>query len=79
MLFRRVRRTTAATGVALTVTHALNCVPDFWNIHPVSDRSRGRTRVVINTALTNTVTIVNSNASNATVDVFVMTFKGELY
>jgi len=79
MLRRRIRRTTASTGVTLTVTHGLRCVPEFWNLEPVSDRSLGHTYVQVNTVLTNTITIVNSAQTTCTMDVFVMTFKGALY
>ena len=79
MLYRVVRRTTASTGVTLTVTHGMRCTPNFWNIHPVSDRSLGRTRVVPGTALTNLINIVNSAQTTCTVDVFVFAFRGELY
>lgn len=79
MLFRRVRRTTASTGVGLTVTHALRCVPDYWSIAQLSDRGLGRCYVVPNTVLTNTITIRCSIQTTVTVDVFVMAFKGELY
>ena len=79
MLFRRIRRTTASTGVTLTVTHALNVVPDVWFPQDVSGRGRGRTVAMAATLLTNTVAIVNSTQTTVTVDVFVMAFKGELY
>ena len=79
MLVRRIRRTTASTGVTLTVTHGLRDTPDAWWIAPCSDRALGRTRVVPGSPLTNTINIVNSIATTATVDVFVMSLKGELY
>lgn len=79
MLFRRIRRTTASTGVGLTVTHALNVVPDFWSVTGCSDRSLGRTYVLPANILTNTILIRNSMQTTCTIDVFVMAFKGELY
>lgn len=79
MLFRRVQRTTGSTGVALTVTHALRIPPEAWWVEPCSDRSLGRTIVVPNTALTNTINIRNSIQTTCTVDVFVMSLRGELY
>ena len=79
MLFRRIRRTTASTGVTLTVTHALNVVPDLWFPGDVTGRGIGRTTIMAATVLTNTLAIVNSAQTTVTVDVFVMAFKGELY
>jgi len=80
MLRTRVQRATDAnTGVTLTVTHGLGAVPDHWNIEPINDRSFGRTYVVPATNLTNTIDIVNSLVSNATVDVFVWSYQGRLY
>jgi hypothetical protein len=79
MLRTRVQRTTASTGVQLTVTHGLGAVPDLWSIEPVSDRGVGRTYVAPGTALTNTIAIRNSISTTVTVDVFVINYQGRLY
>jgi len=79
MIWRRIQRRTLSTGVTLTVTHGLRMAPELWWIEPVSDRALGRTRVVPGTALTNTINIVNSIQTTATVDLFVMLLKGTLY
>jgi hypothetical protein len=79
MLWRRIRRTTASTGVNLTVTHSLRIPPDVWWIEPVSDRGVGRTYVRPGTALTNTINIACSISTTVTVDVFVVSLRNELY
>jgi hypothetical protein len=79
MLRTRVRRTTASTGVTLTVTHGLGAVPDIWTLEPVSARSLNRTRVVPATVLTNLINIVNSIQTTCTMDVFVWNYQGRLY
>lgn len=79
MLWRRIRRTTASTGVNLTVTHGLGIPPDTWWIESVSDRSLGRTYVRPGTALTNTINIACSIQTTCTVDVFVMSLRNELF
>ena len=79
MLRTVVQRATGSTGVTLAVTHGLGAVPDIWAIEPVSDVSQGRTYVVPATVLTNTINIVNSIVSTATVDVFVINYQGRLY
>jgi hypothetical protein len=79
MLRTRVRRTTASTGVTLTVTHGLGAVPDLWSIEPLSDRGVGRTYVVPATVLTNLINIVNSISTTVTVDVFCINWQGRLY
>jgi hypothetical protein len=79
MLWRRVRRTTASTGVALTVTHALGVIPEVWMLEPCSDRGLGRSLVVPGTLTATTLIVRNSIGITVTLDVFVFTFKGELY
>lgn len=79
MLRTRVRRTTASTGVTLTVTHGLGAVPDIWWIEPVSDRSQGRAYVVAATVLTNLINVVCSIQTTCTLDVFVQNYQGRLY
>lgn len=79
MLRTRVRRTTASTGVALTVTHGLGAVPDMWITEPLSARAAGRQYVVPATVLTNTINIVCSIQTTCTIDVFCINWQGRLY
>ena len=79
MLRRRLRRTTASTGVALTVTHGLGVIPSIYFYTPLSDRGVGRTYLPPANILTNTLVVVNSVQTTVTLDIFVLSFKGELY
>jgi hypothetical protein len=79
MLRTRVRRTTASTGVALTVTHGLGAVPDIWIVEPLSARPLGRQYIVPGTVLTNTINVVCSINTTCTLDVFVISYQGRLY
>ena len=79
MLRTRVRRTTASTGVALTVTHGLGVTLDAWNIVACSARAAGRTYVFPALVGINTITIVNSLQTTCTIDVFAWAYQGRLY
>jgi hypothetical protein len=79
MLRARTRRTTASTGVTLTVTHGMGQVPDFWSCAAVSNRGLGRTAFITGRQLTNTIDIVNSIQTTVTVDIFTVFYNGRLY
>lgn len=79
MLRTRVQRTTASTGVNLSVTHALGAVPDLWTQEPVSARALGATFFVPATVLTNMLCINNPMQTTVTTDVFVWSYQGRLY
>jgi len=80
MLRTRVRRTTASTGVALTITHGLGTTLDIWWWVPCSARARGGTyRPAAQVPGPQTITLVNNRQTTVTLDVFCIVYQGRLY
>jgi len=78
MLRARTFRSTGTTGTRLTVTHALGAVPDAWFVAERNDHSYGCFFPNAN-ILTNTIDIINSLNSDASVDVVTINYQGRLY
>lgn len=77
MLRARVRRSTGTTGLRLSVTHGLGTTADaLWWVGR-NPRTPG-TYLVQNTGA-NTIHLVNSLNSSATLDVFAWVWQGRLY
>jgi hypothetical protein len=77
MLRARVRRCTGTTGLQMSVTHGLGTTADVvWWVG--RNRWQPGTYLVQNTGA-NTVHVVNSLNSNATLDVFCWVWQGRLY
>jgi len=79
MLRSSVFRSTAGTGVELTVTHALGAVPDVWWISARNGIYGTYFASVATAMLTNTLHIANDRASNSSVQVFALNYQGRLY
>ena len=79
MLRRIVRRRTPATSVSLTVTHGLGVVPEIYGYTPVTARFTGRAFIVAGSVLTNVLRVRSPVVSQLTLDIWVMSFQGELY
>ena len=79
MLRARVRGTFRLSSVSLTIIHNLGAIPDFYHITNMSAAGLGRAWVDPARVLTNLMTIINSQGSVQTVDVFAINYQGRLY
>jgi hypothetical protein len=79
MLRTRVQRTTASTGVALTVTHGLGGTLDFWALVPVSTRGIGLYRPAATLPTNNVIYVADGLATTVTLDVMCIAYQGRLY
>jgi len=74
-----VQRTTASTGVELTVTHGLAQVPDYFFAVNVSARGVRDPHFPPASVLTNTVGVVNALQTTVTLNVSCVFWNGRLY
>jgi len=79
MLRSILRRTTASTGVTLSVTHALGTIPDVVTFTPTSGLGQDRTYMAPGARSAAVVHVVNSIESTVTVDVTCLAYQGRLY
>ena len=79
MLRRIVRRRSPTQSISFNVTHGLGVVPELYGYTPVTIRYNGRAFIVAGSVLTNTLRVRCPAISGLTLDIWVMSFQGDLY